>query len=247
MAELRWSIYIDLQGFSELYDKEDQILWSLGELMRAIYRVGVLVYPSVPDRLFAHQTGDGFVIVSDFHEQSPMRAIAIAIVLLRHVASTGRFARAAISEGELADIVGCYPREVTKDRQKTDNVVILGDGLMTLFPVMGTALIRAFGLEKSNPPGPLLLVDAQFAGRIPRELGVDHTSNNIGAPLSVDWVHNKISSVTDIWCQAEFSDISDKEIEAKLIEYQKRYALTKWTDSLFRFLKIPRDALYAEK
>jgi hypothetical protein len=49
MAEERWCIYIDMEGFSVLYDKENQIVLSLAEMMRAIYRIGTLAYPSEGD------------------------------------------------------------------------------------------------------------------------------------------------------------------------------------------------------
>lgn len=245
MTKARWSIYIDMQGFSELFDKESQILLSLGELMRAIYRVGTIAYPSVPDRLFAHQTGDGFVVVSDFPEPSPIRAIAIAIVLLRHVASTGRFARAAIAEGELADIVGCYPREVTANRDRAGDV-ILGEGLMTVFPIMGTALIRAFALEKRDPPGPLLLLDGKISNRLPLDFAVQKVSNAADAPVSIDWIHSEIPLVSQIWSQSGFPDISDKEIEEKLIEYQRLFKLGKWAESLTRFLKLRSETLFTD-
>jgi hypothetical protein len=35
----RWSIYIDIEGFSAGWEKDNGALWSLGELMRAIFRV----------------------------------------------------------------------------------------------------------------------------------------------------------------------------------------------------------------
>ena len=65
--------------------------------------------------------GDGFAIVSEFREESLERPIAIAIALMRCVATTGAFAAAAIAEGEHADITGCYPREVTEN---TDNGIV---------------------------------------------------------------------------------------------------------------------------
>ena len=40
MAQERWCIYIDMEGFSALYDKENQILLSLSQMMLAIYRIG---------------------------------------------------------------------------------------------------------------------------------------------------------------------------------------------------------------
>lgn len=81
----RWAINIDLEGFGHLYDKEDLVLLSLCELMEGIYRIGVRYYPESPDRIFAHQLGDGFVIVSDFPEDTLDRPVAIALSLLRHV------------------------------------------------------------------------------------------------------------------------------------------------------------------
>src|SRR5215475_12045562 len=152
----RWSIYIDLEGFGHLYGKEDQALLSLGELMEGIFRVGCNCYPESPDRLFAHQLGDGFVIVSEFPETNLDRPIAVAIALLRHVAQSGRFAKAAVSEGQFADIRSCYPASVLA--AASSNHVRLGRGVMTIFPVMGTALIRAFLVAKSCPSGPLLAV-----------------------------------------------------------------------------------------
>lgn len=81
LSKDRWAIFIDLEGFRALYDKENLVLLSLGELMAGIYHVGCKCFPESPDRLFAHQLGDGFVIVSDFHEESLDRPIAIAMVL----------------------------------------------------------------------------------------------------------------------------------------------------------------------
>jgi hypothetical protein len=233
----RWSIYIDMEGFSALYAEEDQILWSLGELMRAIFRIGTRVYPNETDRIFVHQTGDGFIILSDFHEPSPIRPIAIATVLLSHVASSGRFARAAISEGELADIVGCYPKEI-RDAKDREGDVILGDGLMTIFPVMGTGLIRAVQVEKAGPSGPLLLIDSALRSRIPAEVQVTETGTAKHAPLSVDWIHLKHNLVSDIRAKADLTAYSPQEIEKKLIAYQRNYKLDKWVENLRRYLNL---------
>jgi hypothetical protein len=41
---------VDIEGFSVLWEK-DQVLWSLGELMRAIFRLARHCYPREPDRL----------------------------------------------------------------------------------------------------------------------------------------------------------------------------------------------------
>jgi len=238
MDSERWCIHIDMEGFGALYGQEDQILWSFCELMRAIYRIGTRVYPEPPDRLFVHQTGDGFAILSDFHEPLPLRAVAIAVVLMRHVASTGRYARAAISEGDHADIVGCYPREVTDSRDPGDDTAILGHGLMTLFPVMGTALIRAVGVAKRSPPGPLLLLDRRFETRLPPEFLAKKTNERPDAALSVDWIHRDVPLAEEIWSQLDLSTVSNNKIEEDLISYCKQYDPRGWTPSLQQFLAL---------
>lgn len=187
LSKDRWAIFIDLEGFRALYDKENLVLLALGELMEGIYHVGCKCFPESPDRLFAHQLGDGFVIVSDFHEDSFDRPISIAISLLRHVASSGRFAKASISEGQFADIQSCYPSTVTSSLCP-DKRVRLGAGIMTIFPVMGTALIRAFSIGKNCPSGPLLAVASVERERIPAGLVIHETpSQDI---ILVDWIHS---------------------------------------------------------
>jgi hypothetical protein len=237
MTMERWCIYIDMEGFSALYSKEDQILWSLGEMMLAIFRIGTRVYPSDPDRLFVYQTGDGFVVQSDFHESSPLRAISIAVVILRHVASTGRYARAAISEGDIADIVGCYPKEVS-DAQNENRVVPLGMGLMTLFPVMGTGLIRSVGVNNVGPRGPLLLLDPRFRTRLPKSVPAQLTDKDDHAPLSVDWVHINLPLACSIQAQAGLPLVPPEEMEKKLIKYCRQYTQEDWVSSVERFLQI---------
>ena len=94
MPKESWSLLIDIEGFSALWEVEEQVLWSLGQLLEGAVLVGREFYPREPDRLFAHQIGDGVLIVSDFYEESLERAVCIAISLLRHVGASGRFARA---------------------------------------------------------------------------------------------------------------------------------------------------------
>ena len=144
----RWSIYLDIEGFGALWESEDRVIWSLGELMRAILRIGRRCYPDVPERLFAHQFGDGFIVVSDHHEKSLERCVTIAVAIMRHVAASGRFVRGAIGEGEMSDISGCYPKEVLGFLED-DHTICLEAGLMTITPVMGSALIRAVRTDKA--------------------------------------------------------------------------------------------------
>ena len=92
----RWSFYIDVEGFrSFLDDDKMKAVRSLGELMRAIFRVGRNCYPDEMERICAHQFGDGFIVIGDHHEESLDRCVAIATAIMRHVAAHGAYTKAA--------------------------------------------------------------------------------------------------------------------------------------------------------
>lgn len=195
----RWCIYIDILGFSQVWESDqNKALGSLRELMRAIYRIGNSVYPEPPERLFAHHMGDGIAIVSDFGESSLERPIAIAVALMRSVAATGMFAAASIAEGEHADVTGCYPAEIQNDWNQF-GAVHLGEGLMTISTVMGTAFIRAYRVNSDSPSGPLLTISDMHRNRIPSEILVERTKDRKGREiLSIDWIRVDTKSLQRI-------------------------------------------------
>jgi hypothetical protein len=234
----RWSIYIDIEGFSALWEKEDQVLWSFGELMRAIFRVARQCYPREPDRLFAHQFGDGFLVASDFHEESLDRCATIGVALMRHVAATGRLARASISEGELSDIQSCYPKEV-RDCLEGDHTVSLHMGVMTINPVIGTALIRAVGVDKVAPRGPLMVVHSSKATRLGPTIPQAPIPNS--ELLSIDWVHMQSPLLSAVQQRAGLSAPTPDSLETTLRRYsQERKVPTDWRESVHDLLHIPR-------
>ena len=232
----RWAINIDLEGFGHLYDKEDLVLLSLCELMEGIYRIGVQCYPESPDRIFAHQLGDGFIIVSDFPEDSFERPVAIALSLLRHVAHSGRYAKATISEGEFADIFSCYPSSST-NAAGSDKRVRLGHGIMTLFPVMGTALIRSISVAKKCPSGPLLALASENRKRIPEGLVVHEiTSQDI---IVVDWIHSENELSKNISSKSKLKWPDAPTISEQLKDYcQKQSVKEEWKKSVNNFLGV---------
>ena len=237
----RWCIYIDILGFSKVWECDEyKALKSLGELMRAIYRIGKKVYPNEAERLFVHQMGDGFAIVSDFGEDTLERPIAVSIALMRHVASTGMFAASAIAEGEFSDITGCYPSEVTDDLD--GNMVKLGEGLMTLSSVMGTAFIRAHNLHKKAPSGPFLVVPKDYNRIRIADLPVKTINeNNQGTQLlSIDWVRARMQTLSDIQARACLISPESNELVQKIIEYCTYYPVIgkKWSQHLHDFLAI---------
>jgi len=184
----RWSIYIDIEGFSETYETGAQPFRSLRALMTAIYDIGSRVYRESPDRIFAHQLGDGFVIVGEFGWPVLEQPCSIAVALIRAVLLRGGVAKAAIAEGEFADVSGCYPPTIRElHGRAAGGAFPLGGGLMTVFPVMGTALINAFKLlhRPSTLSGALLLLRREDIVRLPE--GVPSTVE--GDSCYIDWIH----------------------------------------------------------
>ena len=240
----RWCIYIDILGFSHFWgDKGDwEAFYPLRELMSALFRIGTKVYPNEGDRLFVHQMGDGFAIVSDFGEYSLERPISIAIALMRQVVATGKFAAATIAEGDFADIQGCYPREVTD--YSCNGLVRLGRGLMTLSTVMGTAFIRAYGLHNKAPSGPFLTVSDYCRNRVPNSLTVRTSEGSRSAKLlSVDWVRAEMPLLSEIQAQAGLEAPTSDELVQKIRVYCMQYPhiREKWKIALNDFLAIKVD------
>ena len=220
MIDTRWAIYIDIEGFGSLYDQTMRALLPLNALMEGIYRVGENKYNNDVSRLFAHQFGDGFVIVSCFEEKSLDRAAAVAISLMRHVLASGGIAKASISEGGFSDIKDCYPRTIT-DKEKNGSVP-MGAGLMTIIPVMGTALINAISLDKRSPSGSLLTIDAANEGRLSKEFACRKIENGL---VSINWLKGKQGLVSEICVDAGLSNPSEPERESLLTNYIKNNTL----------------------
>lgn len=196
--EKRWGISIDIEGFSNLYEYSEstqtKAIWGLHQLMDAVIRVGQKVYPGDPnnnywDRVFAHQFGDGFIIVSNFEEIDPSRCIAIATSLSRHMLIQGFATKAAISTGSMSDISGCYPNAM----RYTNNILNLGMGLMTTIPVMGTALTKAYKLS-GRVSGNVVVIDATQFPSIPEDL-IKEREGNIGY---INWMADKNSLAYEI-------------------------------------------------
>jgi hypothetical protein len=198
----RWALYVDIEGFSSEYSRNlVRALRSLCAVMEAIYYIGACVCPESPNRLFAHQVGDGFIIVSEFAERSPGLPVAIGIFLLRCTLLAGSIGKCAVSQGEFADIQGCYPDVISNNLDDSGVGVPLGNGLMTVFPVMGTALINSHSLMKGKT-GSLLIVDRDLAASPPAGAVVTEATCH---HYVVDWIHTampeiaELESKTGIW------------------------------------------------
>ena len=192
----RWVSYIDIEGFGSLYDQDNGgVLLALCELMRAIFLIAEKYCAESPDRIFAHQTGDGFAVVGEFNSESWLTPVAITVALLRHVAWGGRFAKATLGEGEFMDITDCYPKLVLNARDES-GTVRMGGSVMTLFPVMGTALIDAVGIQKRAPSGALFAISADNCGRIPANCVLKVNTDLRVA--TIDWVGCRLEEIERI-------------------------------------------------
>ena len=236
----RWCIYIDILGFSTLWESDErEALLPLREMMRSIHGIGTRVFPEPGDRLFVHQLGDGFLIVSDFGEVTLERPLSIAIALLRSVAAAGRFASAAIAEGDFGDIQGCYPSEVV-DASK-EGTVELGHGLMTLSSVMGTAFIRAYRLHNNAPSGPFLVIPQDTTSRVPAGFAVRKPPGKCGTGLmTVDWIGAESTLLSMIQTNAALANPGPDELKCQLRDYCLRYPHLgiKWGPMLQELLSI---------
>lgn len=190
----RWAIFIDVEGFSKVYPEEMMnALKPLVSIMEGIYQVGNLVCAESPDRLFAHQIGDGFIIVSEFAEGSSRFPFALGVFLLRTALLAGGMGKCAISTGDFANIKDCYPKIILNNCDRS-GTVRLGRGLMRIFPDMGTALINAYRLS-NRESGALLLIDSDFCASLRTETVVTKDASDY---LVVDWIHTESIDICEI-------------------------------------------------
>jgi len=216
----RWGISIDIEGFSNLYEHSDEAqtkaILGLNKLMNAVINVGQKVYPGDPnknysDRIFAHQFGDGFIIVSDFEEPDPRRCIAIATSLSRYMLLQGYATKAAISTGSMSDINGCYPDAM---RNAENNTLNLGMGLMTSIPVMGTALTKAHKLG-GRVSGNVVVIDVNQFSSVPGNLIKDREDSI----LYINWMSDENKFAQEISKKAGLQFGSEQELSSLFSAY----------------------------
>jgi hypothetical protein len=209
----RWSIYIDVEGFSEIYRlRQGRAIQALAELMEALFLIASKKFPTAPERLFIHQFGDGFVVVSDFMEPNPHRPIAICLAVMRRLIGKGVATKAAISGGDFADISSWYAETVlaaSRDRRHVN----IGEGVMTIIPVMGMALIAPYKLA-SRHSGAVLLLDSTIFVSLP--VGIIAKP---GSPTVIDWVHSDFPLVAEVAKAAELVTLDASATEAWLRSY----------------------------
>lgn len=217
MTPVRWSVFIDIEGFSAIYKRDKSRAFDiLARLVHGIYLIAKN-YPTRSDeRLWIHQMGDGFIIVSDFPESDLTRPVSIAIALMQYVLFTlGGVTRAGVSSGDFGDIKGCYSSEV-RAAMDCGGYVIIPMGKMHTFPVMGDALINSYKLQVNQIKGPLLFVDPILRNLL--------TSMNLRFLRSkrhviVDWINSDTAVLNHLFHALNQRRPTQGELKELLINY----------------------------
>lgn len=231
----RWALYIDIEGFGVKWnDTTIDAFRGINALMQGIFWIGDSYYCDTPDRLFAHQFGDGFLVVSDFHEELLDRAVLVAVALMRHLLANGETAKCAIAEGKLSDIHNCYPPEVQSQLEKMS--IQLGAGVMTVMPVLGSALINTVSLQKKSPTGPMLTLSLENSRRL--SCGVNIATTDISDVAVVNWLCGEPAGLEALQVAAGFNRYSEQERITQLSKYIRLNASLKseWKDNARKFL-----------
>jgi len=216
MNLIRWVLWVDVEGFSYLYREKDSFIEiQLKELQSDLFKIGNDIFPQYSERLFIHQVGDGFVIKPTIGEENLDRPISITIALLRMTLMRGACLKIALGEGSISDVTGLWQKEI-QDKYE-NNMVRIGEGIMTLFPIMGDGLIDAYNYSKCAS-GPLLIVRDDLRDCLPKD-GLNFIEYN--KHIEIDWIHSRADFAQDI-LTAMGAKADVKELCLKLEQYIKK-------------------------
>ena len=223
----RWTLYIDVEGFASKWNETTmEAFRGINTLMEGIFQIGAHCYAESPDRLFAHQFGDAFLLVSDFHEAVLDRSVLIGIALMRQLLAVGEIAKCTMDEGELSDIANCYPDAIRKRYNRGS--IGIGAGLMTITPVMGTALIRTAAIQK-RASGPLFALRKALADRVSPSFGRTEISGS--ELVSMNWLRGEPPGLKELQDTAGLMRSAEETRVAQLRNYlqQSSGLSAEWT------------------
>jgi len=234
----RWSIYIDVEGFSKIYkENEGKAHYGVSLLASHIYNFGNKVYNDEFNSLFAHQLGDGFVIVSLNNEKNIDSALLAAITLMRLMLVKGYMTKAAISIGNFADVMACYPKFIQDEYYKNE-IIKIGHGVLRVFPVMGSALINSWKLLDKTPSGPKLTLDFSLKENVKLDGLIYGESNN--KFIEINWLHSKLIALEKIGKILDYTEISNINfLKIRFEDYLENNDLSfNWSNNARKILKI---------
>ena len=201
-----WSLFVDIEGFSVIYKQDcGRALTLMCDLADGIYSIGSRVFSDGHSRLFAYGLGNGFLIVPGIEPAKPERPLAIAIALMHHLISRDGLLKAAISFGEIAHIVSFFSQPVKNGS--------MGEGLFTIFPVIGTALANAYKLS-ARVSGASVLLDARMAIGLPKEVRCSGSD-----PVRIDWLHSRWPLLDEVSKKSEIHILQPEKAEQHLLTY----------------------------
>jgi len=87
---------------------------------------------------------------------------------------------------------------------------------MTVFPVMGTALINAHRLATVKPRGARLAIDRAMIDEVPDGVVVSHEDKDL---LIVDWIHTRTTTLNDVVTKARIQVPSTAQLCGQLSAY----------------------------
>ena len=234
----RWTIYVDILGFSNLYKNNPrETLRSLGELIEIIWYIGRDIYPNSSDRLFIHQYGDGIAITSEFLDEKLTRPIYISIFLMQYMLNKNCLLQIGIAQGEFTDILNCYPAAVIKEAEDIScqfgsiGGLRVGAGIMNFQQIMGLSFISAVELS-NNGSGLSLRLEETFVDTV--EDDQFNWRRNKGA-VEINWLC-QYKEVMSIYENLKLEIPNREDLISYLNKYIQCYRLKrKWT-STQRFL-----------
>jgi hypothetical protein len=213
----RWAVFLDVEGVTKIYpSNESRFFQAFDAMLEALCSIGTKAYPETPVRLFAHQVGgDGLVVVSEFSEGRPEVPISLAVLLMQVLLANGAVAKVGISEGDFADVTGCFP-SIRAFPSAGDRTVQLGGGLLTLFPVMGTALINSHHFATVQPRGTRLVVDTALMERVPEGVMVAKHDDEL---YVIDWIHTATPTMEQLRAKTGLGVLPINVLEWLLVRY----------------------------
>lgn len=160
-----WALYIDVEGFSYLYEEYSMRPMSLlTSDIFALLDSGKREFSGLSAIQYG---GDGFLIkqLGSVYDKDIRRPLAIGCALMKRALVDGFTLRAQLSVGDSADVQGTYSKAM-QDRiqyQRAGGYLSFSHGFPHSFSnmlynsVIGTSILNAYRLGK--PKGPLFVID----------------------------------------------------------------------------------------
>lgn len=219
-----WALYIDVEGFSYLY--EEHAMRPMSLLTSDIFALLDSGKPEFSGLSAIQYGGDGFLIkqLGGTYDKDIRRPLAIGCALMKRALVDGFTLRAQLSIGDSADVQGTYSQTMQDRIQEQGASGYLGfyRGSASTFnnmlynSVIGTSILNAYRLGK--PKGPMFVIDPLLKVDLV-EAGVSVTEAE--DVLLMDWLKHDDAYVQAGLAVLEMNGTND--YENALRQYLARY------------------------